>query len=49
VVDAIGERLYDLREGYAAMLEDPAADEYRTAFDRAAARRFKAYTGLLDA
>jgi hypothetical protein len=49
VVDAIGERLYDLREGYADTLEDVAADEYRAAFDRAAAKRFRAFTGLLDA
>jgi hypothetical protein len=40
VVDAIGERLHDIRETYAATLEDGTADEYRAAFDRAARKRF---------
>lgn len=40
VVDAIGEALYDLREAYAATLDDAVADEYRSAFDRAARKRF---------
>jgi hypothetical protein len=47
VVDAIGERLLDVRETYAATLEDEAADEYRAAFSRAASKRFPRYAGLL--
>jgi hypothetical protein len=48
VVDAIGERLLDLREAYAATLEAAgAADEYRDAFNRAALKRFPRFTGLL--
>lgn len=48
VVDAIGERLYEIRESYAASLEDHAADEYRTAFTKAARRRFRRYAQLLE-
>jgi hypothetical protein len=40
VVDAIGERLHDIRETYASTLENGTADEYRAAFDRAARKRF---------
>jgi hypothetical protein len=40
VVDAIGERLYDIRETYAATLAAKTADEYRRAFDQAAHKRF---------
>lgn len=47
VVDTIGERLLDLRETYAATLEDEAADEYRAVFNRAASRRFRRYATLL--
>ena len=47
VVDAIGERLLDLRETYAATLDDDAADEYRAAFTRAAFKRFPRFAGLL--
>jgi hypothetical protein len=46
VVDAIGERLYDLREAYAATVDDPA--EYRSAFDRAARKRFPRYVAFLE-
>lgn len=46
-VDAIGERLYDLRETYASTLEGEQADEYRAAFDRAARRRFPRYVSFL--
>ncbi|MGH3110169.1 MAG: hypothetical protein ACRDQT_04525 [Gaiellaceae bacterium] len=49
VVDAIGERLYDLREAYARTLEEPADDEYRAAFDDAAAKRFRRYASFLEA
>ena len=47
VVDAIGDRLLDIRETYAAALADDAADEYRTAFTRVATKRFRRYAGLL--
>jgi hypothetical protein len=48
VVDAIGERLYDIRETYAATLEDATADEYRAAFDRAARKRFGRSAAFLE-
>jgi hypothetical protein len=48
IVDAIGERLHDLRETYATTLDETAADEYRAAFDKAARKRFRRYAGLLD-
>jgi hypothetical protein len=48
VVDAIGERLYDLREAYASTLDEAAADEYRNAFDSAAGKRFRRYAGFLE-
>lgn len=47
VVDAIGERLLDVRETYTATLADDAAEEYRAAFNRAATKRFRKYAGLL--
>ena len=47
VVDAIGDRLLDIRETYAATLEDDAADEYRAAFNRAASKRFRGFTSML--
>ena len=48
VVDAIGERLYDIRETYAGTLDEPTADEYREAFDRAALKRFRRYASFLE-
>jgi hypothetical protein len=48
VVDAIGDRLYDTREAYAATLENDAADDYRDAFDAAAAKRFPRFASLLE-
>ena len=48
VTDAIGERLYDVREAYAATLDDAAADEYRDGFDAAARKRFRRYAGFLE-
>lgn len=48
VVDAIGERLYDLRETYAATLDGATAEEYRAEFNRVAARRFRRYSAFLD-
>ena len=49
VVDAVGERLYDVREAYAATLDEDAADEYRSAFDKAALKRFKNLASFLQA
>lgn len=47
VVDAIGDRLLDVRERYALSLAGDAADEYRAAFTRAATKRFRRYASLL--
>jgi hypothetical protein len=47
VVDAIAERLLDLRETYAASLDERTAGQYRAAFNRATLRRFRPYSGLL--
>ena len=47
VVDAIADRLLDVRETYAATLVDDAADDYRAAFTRAATKRFRRYASLL--
>ena len=41
VVDAIADRLIEIRETYAAALAEPEAHQYRAAFDREAARRFR--------
>ena len=48
VVDALGERLYDLRETYAATLDELTADEYQSAFNRAALKRFRRLAAFLD-
>jgi hypothetical protein len=48
VVDAIGERLHEMRETYAATLDESAADEYRAAFDRAARKRFGTLAAFLQ-
>ena len=48
VVDAIGERLHDIRETYAATLDERTAEEYRVAFDRAARKRFGRYATFLE-
>jgi hypothetical protein len=47
VVDAVAERLYDVREAYAASLDEATGDEYRAAFNRAAVKRFRRYATLL--
>jgi hypothetical protein len=47
VVDAIADALLDIRETYAATLEDNAADEYRAAFTREASKRFHGVEALL--
>jgi hypothetical protein len=46
--NTIGERLFDLRETYAATLDDDVGAHYRAAFDRAAAARFRRYTEMLE-
>jgi len=48
VVDAIGERLHDIRESYAGTLDEPTAHEYRKAFDRAALKRFRRFASFLE-
>lgn len=48
VVDAIGERLYDVRETYAATLDEDVAGQYRRAFDKAARKRFGRYAAFLE-
>jgi hypothetical protein len=48
VVDAVGERLHELRETYAASLDDSTATAYRQAFDRAARKRFGRLAAFLD-
>lgn len=48
VVDAIGERLHDVREAYAESLDEKTAREYRTSFDRAARKRFGRLASFLD-
>lgn len=48
VVDAIGERLYDVRETYARTLDEDVRTAYRTTFDRAASERFPRYTAFLE-
>jgi hypothetical protein len=48
VVDAIGERLYDIRETYAGTLDEEAAEEYRGAFDAAARKRFRRFAAFLE-
>ena len=47
VVDAIADRLLDVREAYASTLDAAPADEYRRAFAAAAARRFRRYASLV--
>ncbi len=48
VVDAIGERLYDIRESYAGTLDETTADDYRDAFNRAALKRFRRFASFLE-
>jgi hypothetical protein len=47
VVDAIADRLLDIRETYAHSLDEDAADEYRDTFTRTASRRYRRYATLL--
>ena len=46
VVDALADRLLEVRDSYASTLDAEAADEYRGAFSRAVARRFRRYPSL---
>jgi hypothetical protein len=48
VVDAIGSALHEIRETYAATLDDGTADEYRSSFDRAAQKRFGRLAAFLE-
>jgi len=47
VVDAIADRLLDIRESYARTLDQDAAAEYSADFTRAATKRFRRYATLL--
>ena len=47
IVDAVGERLYETRETYAATLDARTATDYCAAFDRAVRRRFRRYSAFL--
>ena len=47
VVDAIADRLLDIRESYAHTLDEDAASEYSAAFTREATRRYRRYATLL--
>jgi hypothetical protein len=48
VVDAIADRLLEIRESYARTLEPEMAAEYVVTFNRAATRRFRRYATLLS-
>jgi hypothetical protein len=47
VLAAAGERLAELRDTYAATLDDDAADAYAAELDRAAIKRFPRLRGFL--
>jgi hypothetical protein len=47
VVDAIADRLLDIRESYAGSLDDDASSGYTAEFTRQATRRFRRYATLL--
>ena len=47
VVDAIADRLLDIRETYASTLEEDAAAEYTAEFNRGATKRYRRYATLL--
>jgi glycine cleavage system pyridoxal-binding protein P len=47
VVDQIAEQLLDVRETYAATLDEDTAETYRRAFNRVAVIRFRPYSALL--
>jgi hypothetical protein len=47
VVDAIADRLLEIRDGYASTLVGTAEGEFREAFNRLAARRFKRHASIV--
>lgn len=47
VVDALADRLLELREAYAATLDPETAEAYRAAFAAAASRRFRRFASLV--
>ena len=47
VVDAIADRLLEIRDGYASTLDAEGAESYRRAFHAAVARRFRRYASLV--
>ena len=47
VVDAIADRLLEIREAYASTLDEDSTEEYRGAFYRAVARRFRRYSSVV--
>ncbi len=47
VVDAIGDRLLEVRDTYAASLSPDAVDDYLASFNRAATRRFRRYPTIV--
>ncbi len=47
VVDAIADRLLEIRENYASSLDDEASSEYTAEFTSEATRRFRRYSTLL--
>ncbi len=48
VADTIAEQLLDLRETYAATLDETVAATYRDVFGRQARKRFPRFVALLD-
>ena len=48
IVDAVADRLYDARETYASTLDEETGEEYRSAFNRAATKRFRRFAALLE-
>jgi hypothetical protein len=48
VVDTIADRLYEIRETYAATLGGRTADDYREAFNRGASKRYPRYASFLE-
>jgi len=47
VVDAIADGLLAIREAYASTLDEDATEEYRGAYHRAVARRFRRYSSVV--
>ena len=47
VVDAIADGLLEIREAYASTLDEDATEEYRGAYQRAVARRFRRYSSVV--